>query len=495
MKPLQPVRALAIPTAPRRAAPGRAPNRPTHRRLSAATALLAVLAVSSSCSGRRPNLLEVYPGAAAIEHRPVIIIPGIFGSRLRNSVTGEVVWGRLSNLLTSRFKLALTPARADRSDLLDLPIESPDPTANRDNLEAYDIFDGVAGREFYKRIISTLTQVAGFRYGDINHPQPGEDCFAFYYDWRRDVAENAQLLSKAIERVRAAHQIEGGRLQKVDLIAHSLGGLVARYYVRYGAQDVLGGRPGPPTYAGAADVDTVVLIGVPSEGSLDSLESHNDGVHIVRFLPPEAIFTMPAAYASLPRLRVGPFIDTEGRRLDIDIYRAENWELYGWSVFSKERLEVLRERIASEFGKEWVEAIYQERLSKMRAFLATVLLRAARLNEALDRGGGPPDPVHYFAFGGDCTPTPARAMIIQGTEVPYTTVTRVKNLPRKLDTPEIQRLMSEPGDGSVTRASLLATNGGGIRPDASLFLCETHRNLTENITFQDNLLQYLLYRH
>ena len=146
MKPLQPVRALAIPTAPRRAAPGRAPNRPTHRRLSAATALLAVLAVSSSCSGRRPNLLEVYPGAAAIEHRPVIIIPGIFGSRLRNSVTGEVVWGRLSNLLTSRFKLALTPARADRSDLLDLPIESPDPTANRDNLEAYDIFDGVAGR-------------------------------------------------------------------------------------------------------------------------------------------------------------------------------------------------------------------------------------------------------------------------------------------------------------------------------------------------------------
>ena len=62
--------------------------------------------------------------------------------------------------------------------------------------------------------------------------------------------------------------------------------------------------------------------------------------------------------------------------------------------------------------------------------------------------------------------------------------------------------MVEPGDGSVTRSSLLATHSGqaavdpqsGLHLDYSLFLCATHRSLTENVTFQDNLIQFLLYR-
>ena len=459
-------------------------------------AVLLLLALASlSCAQMRPDLLEVYPDAAGLEHRPVIIIPGIFGSRLKNGVTGEVVWGRFSNLLTSRFKLALNPSRAQHPDLLDLPIDSTDLTANRDDLVAYSVFDGVAGRAFYKRIVRTLTEVAGYRYGDINDPHPGEDCFAFYYDWRRDVVENAQLLGKAIARVRAVHPLPGGGRRKVDLIAHSLGGLVARYYVRYGAVDVLGGEPDRPTYAGAADVDTVALIGVPNEGSLDTLESHNDGVHIVRSLPPAAIFTMPSAYSSLPRLRTSPFIDPNGVKLDIDLYESRNWETYGWSVFNPERLRKLREDIDHEFKGDRTEEIYQDRLVKMRAYLTAALQRAVRFNHALDRGGGPPNPTRYFLFGGDCTPTPARAMIIPQPEGGFVTIARVKDLPRKLDTPAIERLMSEPGDGSVTRASLLAANGGDIGIGASLFLCDTHRNLTENITFQDNLLQYLLYRH
>jgi hypothetical protein len=457
----------------------------------------------AACSEMRPNLLEVYPGAARIDHRPVIIIPGAFGSRLRNSITGQVVWGRIANLLTSRFKLALNPAMSQHSDLLDLPIDSTDITANKDDLEPYAIFDAVAGRAFYKRIVLTLTQVAGYTFGDIARPQPGEDCFAFYYDWRRDVAENAQLLGKAIERVRAVHQQSGGERQKVDLITHSLGGLVARYYVKYGSSDLPKTGAPEPTYAGASDVDTLVLIGVPNEGSMDTLESIHYGAHIVRPLPPEAIFTMPAAYQGLPRPRVGPFIDPNGQPLAIDLYDPANWEKYGWSAFGPARLKKLREEIVGEFGEAQAEERYQARIAKMRVYLKAALERASGIGAALERPGGRPDAVRYFAFGGDCMPTPARAMIIPREDGGYDTITRLKNLPRKLDTPEIERLMSEPGDGSVTRASLLAANSGGaatgsdsgIRLDYSLFLCNKHRDLTENITFQDNLLQFLLYRH
>jgi len=469
------------------------------RALVALCLAVALALPLGGCSEKRPNLLEVYPDASRLPRRPVIIIPGFFGSRLMNSRTGEVVWGRFINLLTSRFKLALNPMRAEDQDLLDLPIDSADMMGNRDNLVAYDLFDGLAGRDFYRRIIQTLTQVAGYRVGRLDSPRAEDDCYAFFYDWRRDVAENARLLGEAIGRVRAAHRATGSQ---VDLIGHSLGGILARYYVRFGGRDVLTGPSGPPAYAGAKDVDTVVLIGVPNEGSIDTLESHNKGLRIGRQLPPEAIFTMPAAYQTLPRPRVGPFIDPSGRKLDIDIYAPKNWEKYEWSAFGRERLERVREKLTAEFGRAEGERRHLLHLEKMRSFLAAALERAHRLNEALDKVGAQPDTVRYFAFGGDCTPTPVRAMIIPRENGTYRTIARFDDLPRDLSTPEIKRLMSEPGDGSVSRSSLLASNGGGggpgtttgLRIDYTLFLCETHRNLTENITFQDNLLQFLLYR-
>ena len=64
------------------------------------------------------------------------------------------------------------------------------------------------------------------------------------------------------------------------------------------------------------------------------------------------------------------------------------------------------------------------------------------------------------------------------------------------------KLMLEPGDGRVTKPSLLARNsldpsvpGSGDEVFSlaySMFLCEEHSQLTGNINFQDNLLNVLL---
>ncbi len=66
------------------------------------------------------------------------------------------------------------------------------------------------------------------------------------------------------------------------------------------------------------------------------------------------------------------------------------------------------------------------------------------------------------------------------------------------------RLMLEPGDGEVTKPSLLARaalnpvaprNNALFFPLAyAFFLCENHERLTGNINFQDNLLNVLLAR-
>ena len=67
---------------------------------------------------------------------------------------------------------------------------------------------------------------------------------------------------------------------------------------------------------------------------------------------------------------------------------------------------------------------------------------------------------------------------------------------------DYEALMFEPGDGTVTKASLLARQSADPavrRHEYSyfplhypLFLCERHTQLTGNIHFQDNLLHVLL---
>lgn len=67
----------------------------------------------------------------------------------------------------------------------------------------------------------------------------GVSLFIFPYDWRRSVADSAQHLKQEIQRIRqlAASKVASQSpfkidYSRVDLIAHSLGGLIARAYVQ-----------------------------------------------------------------------------------------------------------------------------------------------------------------------------------------------------------------------------------------------------------------------
>lgn len=76
----------------------------------------------------------------------------------------------------------------------------------------------------------------------------GENLFAFPYDWRRSNVLTAVELKKKIDEVKAKCDCD-----KVDLVGHSMGGLVAREYIESDA------------YAG--DVDQVIFLATPHLGS------------------------------------------------------------------------------------------------------------------------------------------------------------------------------------------------------------------------------------
>src|SRR5438552_17037575 len=74
-----------------------------------------------------------------------------------------------------------------------------------------------------------------------------------------------------------------------------MGGLIARYYLRYGPVDVLDGSEQLVTLYGTSRVRKLVLLGTPNMGSASSLHAFLTGEPVVfRRIPQEVLATMPS---------------------------------------------------------------------------------------------------------------------------------------------------------------------------------------------------------
>lgn len=91
----------------------------------------------------------------------------------------------------------------------------------------------------YDDLIATL---------DENGYTPDIDLFTFPYEWRDSNVFTANLLDDKIEQVKSVCDCD-----KVDLVAHSMGGLVARAYIQSVDYD--------------EDVDQIIFLGTPHKGA------------------------------------------------------------------------------------------------------------------------------------------------------------------------------------------------------------------------------------
>jgi len=433
------------------------------KRSSFATALLAAALVSLLCgclAFRRYDMARIHQQAAARPRNPVIVLHGFLGSKMKNLHTHQSVWGRVRNAV-----------RRGRPDDLALPIDRPSLAENRDDLVPYAICDAIMGVKFYGAILDSLREVGGYRLGDLDDPRPGDTVFIFNYDWRRDNVESAVALGHAIRRIKARLKAPGMRF---DIVAHSMGGLIAEYFLKYGTADVLG-RPeaAAVTWAGAADIGRIVAIGTPHQGTMSAFRILNNGIS--RTLSPRELFTMPSVYQLLPAGENGHFLDMDGRDVAVDLYDAGTWIENRWSIWSPRETGIAP--VPAEAGR-----FLQASLDRARAF------RAALAREAT--GGPPPVPIHLF--GSDCVPTLDRVVVNPapgGMQLLFHDGTAPFRNAR-----ELERLMLAPGDGTVTARSL--TGLGALSPPSptasTFFFCATHGLLPAHRGFQGNLFYVLL---
>lgn len=198
--------------------------------------------------------------------RPVIVVPGYYGSRLADRLTGDVVWLTVGGLLQPS-----TTLRALRYDP-----DDPDAVGAVGILDEVPLILPFWDIKVYEGLLDFLLN---------DQKLPPERVLAFYYDWRRPMAHAADALADQIRRLLA----ETGS-PKVDIIAHSFGGLVARACLQ--------------KHNLAGEVEWLITLGTPHKGMFKTFEAISSrGTDILTFSAAEVRDTardFPSAYELLP---------------------------------------------------------------------------------------------------------------------------------------------------------------------------------------------------
>lgn len=191
-------------------------------------------------------------------HVPVVIVPGILGSMLVDASTGRdrLLWPGTIMLGADIDPLRLPPTGkgnlgfdvratglmgfAEAVSALEAFERSPIARFTPGWLREW-IPDTVRSLSYYGGIIAAF-QSAGYI--------PDVDLFTFPYDWRRDLLDISILLASKIADI-----LDQTGAEAVDIVAHSMGGLLARAYVNT---------------ADASPVRKLIMMGTPSHGSPDA---------------------------------------------------------------------------------------------------------------------------------------------------------------------------------------------------------------------------------
>ncbi len=179
---------------------------------------------------------------------PLILIPGIGGSELK--VAENTIWnkddghgGEYSRAYTQDEVIWLNEPEAraaGEDDYFDILRMQTDGVNSEANINLTNNFISP-----YQEFVNFFT---------ANGYILNQNLFVFPYDWRKDISTTASLLDQKIQTIN-----QQTANQKVDIVAHSMGGLVARNYISDSQR--------------AQNVKRLITLGTPHLGAVESLKT------------------------------------------------------------------------------------------------------------------------------------------------------------------------------------------------------------------------------
>ncbi len=445
----------------------------------------------------RANLKKIYDKSAQYhkpDRNPIIVIPGILGSRLVDENSGTTVWGAFRRDYAD-------PNTVDGSRLIALPFDAASSLASQvrpdgvlDSLEL-DFVGFPIRVQIYKGILETLG-AGGYRdellgLTSVDYGTDHYTCFQFDYDWRKDITENVAALKAFIDEkrleVQANHEERYGIKNaevKFDIAAHSMGSLLTRYFLQFGAAELPGDGSLPPvTWAGAQDIERVVLVAPPNAGSLEAFDQlvhgFNTGRPLLPFYHPALLGTFPSIYQLMPRSRHQAVIFGEDKNKPVeDILSPELWAKMKWGLNARddETRDILRNLMPDVKSEK-------ARFKLASDFQRKALNNAKQFQMAMDQQAALPQGLDIMIVAGDATPTPEIASVDASTGA-------------------MSIIQDGIGDGTVLRSSVLLDDrmGGEWGPSVNtsmdwttlMFVFSEHREITSEPVFEDNVLYWLL---
>ena len=303
----------------------------------------------------------------------LIFIPGFYGTRLVQTGARKIVWlsawqALFGSKTAARTGLGVAGERALVPDTV---------------LDCIPVIPGIYRKDVYAAFLGKLRARLGTR--------PRIHLFA--YDWREDYFAAVKQLARLVS------ELKHRSATSITIIAHSLGGLITSYYLRYGSQAP---EEAVETWEGASHIDRVVLATVPFRGSMTAFHNMKHGARFglnTTLIKAQAFATFPSVYEMMPTY-APVLLDGGLNPLPPTLYESELWERYGWGFLNPATSEQTR----------------QKRLALVTAALHTGKHLYERLHAPLRHS--PPLTTQMLYVFARSHPTLARAVLLDAEPAP-----------------------------------------------------------------------------
>ncbi len=336
----------------------------------------------------------------------LIFIPGFYGTRLVQTGDRKIVWLSAWQALFG----SKTAARAG------LGVAGERALVPGTVLDCIPVIPGIYSKDVYAAFLGKLQARLGTR-GSFSR------IHLFAYDWREDYFVAVEQLARLVS------ELQHRGATSITIIAHSLGGLITSYYLRYGSQAP---EEAVETWEGASHIDRVVLATVPFKGSMTAFHNMKHGARFglnTTLVKAQAFATFPSVYEMMPTYEP-VLLDGGLSPLPYTLYESELWDRYGWGFLDTATSEHTR----------------QKRLALVTAALHTGKHLYERLHAPL--GHSPPLSTQMLYIFARSHPTLARAVLLDAEPVPTLLFHRdkfTKHLPQ-----QPYRTLFEDGDQTVS---------------------------------------------
>jgi len=241
--------------------------------------------------------------------RAIIFIPGFKGSQLYDQ-HDKLIW---PNVMRSQFS-----RRSLQYSIPDLDLYNKNIFYSSDIVRSVNLLPYLWQKDIYGNFLTNLES-------QIDNQTK---LITFGYDWRKNLVEVTLSLNTLVNKLIAAGN------KKIDVISHSMGGLIAAYLLRHGR---CASVSADEEWVLSRYINKVIFVAVPFQGAIKVLRDLISGTKLGfnhSLLSAKALCTFPSIYCLLPCYENAITKSSNNVLTELSAHDPTIWDDYQFSLLN-----------------------------------------------------------------------------------------------------------------------------------------------------------------